>query len=332
MVVSAGMMGGLTMVVIRLTGMQMGLSKRAFQDHTIKQVLNEINTYFSKSATCAASLRGANITNVSNERIVYSQVGVPRYKAKSKIEQVTITSIVAKRNEGTLLGEYSPFDVVVTFKRSGKPETITPQTFKVIGLTDTDGFVETCASYDNTAAVDMRISICKKDFGGEMDLVNDKCVFDPNNVMGDFVCGMFGGSLDPATSNTKCQNIRIGGQMQAATLSDGTLTSTNGDLSTTGTITGNIYAYSDKRLKSNIEDIKSPLQKIRSLRGREFTWQGNKRNMGLVAQEVEKTFPGLVNTDSRSGIKSVNYNSLIVLLLEAVKKQQDQIEQLKLTR
>jgi hypothetical protein len=63
------------------------------------------------------------------------------------------------------------------------------------------------------------------------------------------------------------------------------------------------------------------------LNGIEFDWKENQKpSIGVIAQEVEKVFPSLVKTAEN---KSVNYNGLVGVLIEAVKEQQKQIEELK---
>ena len=62
------------------------------------------------------------------------------------------------------------------------------------------------------------------------------------------------------------------------------------------------------------------------IRGVTFDWKENyKSSAGVIAQEVEKSFPELVNGENT---KSVNYNGLIGLLIETVKNQQAQIDDL----
>ena len=51
--------------------------------------------------------------------------------------------------------------------------------------------------------------------------------------------------------------------------------------------------------------------------------------MGLIAQEVELIVPEVVNTDSETTIKSIEYQNLVGLLVEAIKEQQKQINELK---
>jgi hypothetical protein len=59
-----------------------------------------------------------------------------------------------------------------------------------------------------------------------------------------------------------------------------------------------------------------------------FTWRDNKtKSIGIIAQEIEKIVPEIVQTNEK-GIKSVSYDSIIGLLIEAIKDQQIQINTL----
>jgi len=89
----------------------------------------------------------------------------------------------------------------------------------------------------------------------------------------------------------------------------------------------NFNTTSDINLKENIKPIEDSLNKVLQLNGIEFDWKDNQQpSIGVIAQEVEKVFPSLVKTAKN---KSVNYNGLIGVLIEAVKEQQKQIEELK---
>jgi len=103
-------------------------------------------------------------------------------------------------------------------------------------------------------------------------------------------------------------------------------------------VTGTIQEDSDERLKENIDNIDNPLDKLSGLRGVYFNKKSNPENreLGFIAQEVEKVVPELVYTDD-NGMKSVAYQRTVALLTEAVKeqqhkleKQQKEIEELKL--
>jgi len=63
-------------------------------------------------------------------------------------------------------------------------------------------------------------------------------------------------------------------------------------------------------------------------RGVGFRWKNTKEDaIGVIAQDIEEVFPELVRNNDH--IKTVNYNGLIGVLIEAIKEQQRQIEELK---
>ena len=97
----------------------------------------------------------------------------------------------------------------------------------------------------------------------------------------------------------------------------------------TGTLTSTIVtSSSDFVLKKDIITFENALDVIKSLRGVSFRWKDNgNKNIGLVAQEVEQILPEVVKEDS--GLKSINYSSIVGVLVEAIKEQQTEIEILK---
>ncbi len=107
---------------------------------------------------------------------------------------------------------------------------------------------------------------------------------------------------------------------------------------TTGRIdaTNDIVAYSssDKRFKTNIIQIGSPIEKVKKIGGYEFDWIPNiehgydGHDVGVIAQEIEAVVPELVQTRD-SGYKAVKYDKLTALLIEAIKEQQNTIEKLE---
>ncbi len=100
-----------------------------------------------------------------------------------------------------------------------------------------------------------------------------------------------------------------------------------------------IAAYSDVRVKTDIETITEPLDKVLKLRGVTFRRTDKSASdrvmMGLIAQETEPIVPEVVVTnenpksEKRYGHKSISYGNLAGLLIEAIKEQQEQIEELK---
>ncbi len=114
------------------------------------------------------------------------------------------------------------------------------------------------------------------------------------------------------------------GVTNSSLTSVGTLT----NLNVAGIVTANDFnSASDIKLKENVSVIDDPLDKIAQLEGVNFQWKENgKKSLGVIAQEVEKVLPELVSGEES---KTVNYNGLIGLLIECVKEQQKEIEELK---
>ncbi|WP_408099058.1 tail fiber domain-containing protein [Peredibacter sp. HCB2-198] len=92
---------------------------------------------------------------------------------------------------------------------------------------------------------------------------------------------------------------------------------------------GAYNALSDRRYKKDFENISDALERVVKLNGFYYRWKqeenpemqfGKGRDMGVIAQEVEKVFPEAVSTAKGSGIKSVAYSKLIAPLIEAVKE------------
>ena len=106
----------------------------------------------------------------------------------------------------------------------------------------------------------------------------------------------------------------------------GNLSSSGNALAGAFTATGDITAFSDERLKANIETIPDALEKVKALRGVTFDKDG-KRGLGVIAQEVEKILPEVVLDGEE--YKSVAYGNIVGVLIEAVKEQQKQISELK---
>jgi hypothetical protein len=96
-----------------------------------------------------------------------------------------------------------------------------------------------------------------------------------------------------------------------------------------GTITaaGDVVAYSDKRLKSNIKTLDG--SKVYDMRGVSFI-KDNKKGSGVIAQEMQKIAPELVNDGSE--YLGVAYGNLSGYLIEAIKELKAEIEELKLNK
>ena len=100
------------------------------------------------------------------------------------------------------------------------------------------------------------------------------------------------------------------------------------------TISAGSATWSDSRYKYNITPIENALNDILQLQGVNFDWKRSDYpdlkfpdgdQIGVIAQEVEKILPQLVYT-SPDGYKSVSYEKLSPVLIEAIKEQQKQME------
>ena len=117
-------------------------------------------------------------------------------------------------------------------------------------------------------------------------------------------------------------NLRYDGSTKLATTGSG--------IQVTGnvTATGDVTAFSDIRLKENVQTIDNALDKVTSIRGVTYTKDG-KDGLGVIAQEVEEIIPQVVLTaDDEIETKSVAYGNIVGLLIEAIKEQQAQIDDL----
>ena len=101
-----------------------------------------------------------------------------------------------------------------------------------------------------------------------------------------------------------------------------------------GLASGGNWDASDARYKKNVEPINSALESILKLRGVTYNFKTDEfpqwnfdvtKQIGVIAQEVEKVLPELVKTDDK-GYKAVSYEKFTPVLIEAVKEQQKQIE------
>ncbi|MBM3420608.1 MAG: tail fiber domain-containing protein [Bacteroidetes bacterium] len=157
-----------------------------------------------------------------------------------------------------------------------------------------------------------------------------------------FRAGVYGNASGGATNYGVYGSAPIGASSYAGYF--------NGNVYATGTVAWS----SDKSLKKNISPLSGSLQKVLGLQGVTYEWKsetelssvmssksnGGKETdnktlnfptglqIGVIAQDVEKVLPELVHTDGE-GLKSVDYTKIIPLLIEAIKDQQKQIDELK---
>jgi hypothetical protein len=136
-------------------------------------------------------------------------------------------------------------------------------------------------------------------------------------------------SVTPGGANTNVQFNDAGAFNGNAGL---TYNKTTFTLSASGDIVA--YASSDNRLKDNVKNISDPILKLKQLNGVEFDWNSKAydhlsgHDVGVLAQDVQNVIPEAVKTRD-DGMLAVRYEKMIPLLIECIKDQQIQIDQLK---
>ena len=152
---------------------------------------------------------------------------------------------------------------------------------------------------------------------------------------------MPGGATTVIAQFGETQDLYVKGHVTASShiyalgaLGVGTTTPT-----TTGLIraTNDVVAFysSDERLKENILELSGSVDKISQIRGVEFDWvpkegvhENEGHDIGVIAQEIEKVFPEVVQT-RENGYKAVKYDKLTAVLISAIKELKAEIDELK---
>jgi len=110
----------------------------------------------------------------------------------------------------------------------------------------------------------------------------------------------------------------------------------SGSIEASGNITA--FASSDERLKENIITIPNSLDKVKTLNGVLFNWKdgyekvhayGTLRDVGVIAQDVQKILPEIVKENVHNRFLGVRYEKLTPLLLEAIKELNKKVEDLE---
>ncbi|RYF86088.1 MAG: hypothetical protein EON98_04725 [Chitinophagaceae bacterium] len=133
------------------------------------------------------------------------------------------------------------------------------------------------------------------------------------------------------SAGTSIMLVRADGKVGIGTASPSQALSVVGNITATGTITSS----SDIRYKTAIEPLSNVLLSVKKLQPIYYHWKvnkfpamhfGNERQLGFSAQEVERLFPEIVQTDAQ-GYKSVDYGRLTPVLVQAIKEQQARLDE-----
>ena len=147
------------------------------------------------------------------------------------------------------------------------------------------------------------------------------------------VIGQYNSSGSSATSassfSTSAPAFVIGNGADSSSKSDAFKVLFNGDTTVSNdlTVSGDVVISSDARLKSNIVSLGSTLPKLLQIDGKSYEMKG-KQKIGVLAQEIQEVFPELVSEDDNEML-AVNYQGLVPVLINALKEQQSEIDELK---
>jgi hypothetical protein len=149
---------------------------------------------------------------------------------------------------------------------------------------------------------------------------NEICNLNGGNADIDLVLGLGGSSNNTNSYFLICAPNNAGDRMYI--YGNGNIVNTNGSY---GTI-------SDASLKENIIDTTPKLNDLLQLKVRNFNLindEDKTKQIGFIAQEFEEVFPTMVDTDGKSGMKTIKTSVLVPMLVKAIQEQQAQIEELK---
>lgn len=197
---------------------------------------------------------------------------------------------------------------------------------------------DTVILVDSLGGTELTVSNNVHFTGAGMDDPTFKLGDGANNVLIDSTAGRFTGGLIPNATNSKdigTASLRWKDEYLSNELHVGSfVTGTSGTLANTTAIeTGTVFARddlvasyaSDKHLKDKVLVIDNPINKLQQISGYSYVWNNNiedhrvgTKDYGVIAQEIEEIMPEAVRMNAR-GHKTVNYNALIPLLIEAVK-------------
>jgi len=258
----------------------------------------------------------------------------------------TTTSIVLVANQAT--GNQSPFiDSGLTYDANTNTLSATTFSGALSGNATTATTATTATNANNinisaTTSTDTTTSIvlvANQATGNQSPFIDSGLTYDANtnNLSATTFTGALSGN---ATTATNANNINLADESADTTCFPIFATAATGNQApktdsssllynaSTGNLSSTEFtSLSDETKKTNIHTIENSIEITKQLRGVKFNWIDNdKPSVGVIAQEVEKVLPELVSNTSP---KTVNYNGLIGVLIEAIKEQQIRIEELE---
>lgn len=207
------------------------------------------------------------------------------------------------------------------------PKVVQVNPRQLIGRTSTSTL--STINYSTLASELISTGLIKGDNGVQINAIGDTAVISlSTNIF----------SITPFSAAISVPLRVTGNTIATGFLSAGSNIFASGNITSLGTIFsyGDVVAYytSDRSLKTNINKIDQPLIKLKTLNGYEFDWKDNApehlrgHDIGVIANEVEDTLPEAV-INRPDGVKAVNYNKIVPLLIESIKELTSKVEKLE---
>lgn len=284
------------------------------------------------------NLNGISPINVAGNNIILNSnlTGIPTLNAGIEINRGTSSNVRLIWNETTnywTVGSSNFQAGVFIGSLNGNATSATKlQTARTISLS---GEATGSVSFNGTSAVSIPVALNASSILTKIKTVDGS----GSGLDADLLDGQHGAYYLPASSytpsafatalqGTNGQTAYGWGNHALAGYAPKATPAFTGNMTVAGTITagGDITAFSDERLKTNIKTIDSALDKVMRLHGVSFDKDGHS-SIGVIAQEVEKIIPEVVyiNNDEMK-TKSVAYGNLVGLLIEAIKELKDTID------
>ena len=212
----------------------------------------------------------------------------------------------------------------------------------VTGNADTATAATRITLTDQSADTTCNVVFCQSATGDQLPHTGSNLTF--NSSTGALTATSFVGSLTGnADTATNATNITLADESSDTTCFPVFATAATGNQApktdssaltynaSTGTLAAtNVNSTSDANLKENVETIVGSIDILKDINGVRFVWKDlGTPSVGVIAQEVEQVLPELVSERSDNGTKSVNYNGLVGVLIEAVKELSSRVESLE---
>lgn len=365
-IVAFGLLSGAGVLGMKYFSKQQTQIKQQSSDISVNYILHNVSKVISARSVCTHSYRLANDKMPMEEDYELQQIamqvaGQPDLVI-AKVETEETARLVGKFgawvSKITVVNHDPPLSVkaklrkarlAIDFQRRITADNVkTDKTFLDINLVEnTEGVVESCFGSEDFSAK----AFCETSLQGVFNTDTQLCSsiqitsYEPTTPP---VNGVYSlrTSRDPAFPDLH-SDIRIDGDAKISNWIDKNgdkkqITFSNGDISNVrqivaekeivaAEVTAKRFNHSsDRRLKKNITQISTAqANDILKLNGVSFEWKkSNEKALGFIAQDVEKVYPNLVTENEYSHSKTVDYAGILPLILEKMKAQEKEIQEL----